>query len=286
MSAEYSEDNLVQKPTADFFEKSLKWHSVYAFNSETYGTNGTLGRKDQREVVLLRYLREALEKLNPNLPADVYEDAIQQFISFNISEQLITINQKKYNLLINGIQGKPYQTPEGETKRPILKVIDFDNPNNNHFLIVRQMWIQGSPYRRRPDIIGFINGIPLLFIELKATYKDVKVAYQDNLTDYKDTIPAIFHHNAVVMLSNGIVGKVGSITSQYNHFNEWKRLEEAEVGKVDFQTMLMGMCRKDKFLNIVENFIVFDNSSSNGSTYKILARNHQFLGVNRAFTAV
>ncbi|MBW4614149.1 MAG: type I restriction endonuclease subunit R [Desmonostoc vinosum HA7617-LM4] len=284
MSAEYSEDRLVQQTTANFFEQTLKWHSVYAYKKETFGTNGTLGRKDKREVVLTRYLRQALEKFNPGHPQQVYDDAIAQFTTSNISDQLVTINQKKYQLIREGIPEKPYKNPEGETINPRLKVIDFQNPENNHFLVVRELSIKGSLYSKRPDIIGFVNGIPLLFIELKATHRNVRVAYEDNYTDYKDTIPEIFHHNAIVMLSNGIEGKVGSITSCYSHFQEWKRLEEQELGKVDYQTMLMGMCRKDNFLDIIENFILFDDSS--GKTIKILARNHQFLGVNRAFTAI
>ncbi|MEH1905738.1 MAG: type I restriction endonuclease subunit R [Nostoc sp.] len=284
MSSEYSEDRLVQQTTANFFEQTLKWHSVYAYKKETFGINRTLGRKDKREVVLTRYLRQALEKFNPGHPQQVYDDAIAQFTTSNISDQLVTINHKKYQLLREGILEKPYKNPEGETINPRLKVIDFQNPENNHFLIVRELSIKGSLYSKRPDIIGFVNGIPLLFIELKATYRNVRVAYEDNYTDYKDTIPEIFHHNAIVMLSNGIVGKVGSITSRYGHFQEWKRLEEEELGKVDYQTMLIGMCRKDNFLDIIENFILFDDSS--GKTIKILTRNHQFLGVNRAFTAI
>jgi len=284
MTSEYSEDRLVQQTTANFFEQTLKWHSVYAYKKETFGTNGTLGRKDKREVVLTRYLRQALEKLNPGHPQQVYDDAVEQFTTSNISDQLITINQKKYQLIREGIPEKPYKNPKGETINPRLKVIDFEHPENNHFLVVREMSIQGSLYSRRPDIIGFVNGIPLLFIELKAIHRNVRVAYEDNYTDYKDTIPELFHYNAIVMLSNGIVGKVGSITSPYSYFQEWKRLEEEEKGKVDFQTMLMGMCPQDNFLDILENFIVFDDSS--GKTIKILARNHQFIGVNRAFIAI
>ncbi len=284
MSTEYSEDILVQQTTADFFEHTLKWHCVYAYNQETFGIDSTLGRKDKKEIVLKRYLQEALAKINPGHPQQVYDDAIEQFTSYNTSDQLITINQKKYQLIREGIQGKPYQNSDGEEIDPKLKLIDFEHPENNHFLIVREMWVQGALYSRRPDIIGFVNGIPLLFIELKKTCRNVRVAYEDNYTDYKYAIPELFHYNAIVMLSNGIVGKIGSITSPYNYFQEWKRLQEEEKGKVDFQTMLMGMCPQNNFLDIIENFIVFDDSS--GKTIKIIARNHQYLGVNRAFTAI
>ncbi|MCB0037733.1 MAG: type I restriction endonuclease subunit R, partial [Anaerolineales bacterium] len=157
-------------------------------------------------------------------------------------------------------------------------------PTNNHFLVVRELWVQGYPYRRRPDILGFVNGIPLLFIELKNVHRNIQKAYTDNLSDYKDTIPHIFDHNAFIILSNGDEAKLGSITSKYEHFNEWKRLEEEDAGVVDMETMLKGVCTKANFMDMFENFILFDDSSS--KTVKVVARNHQFLGVNRAVAAV
>lgn len=135
------------------------------------------------------------EKFNPGHPDDIYDDALAQFTTYNKTDQLITINQKKYQLIRDGIQGKPYQTPDGETIYPLLKVIKFNQPEENHFLVVRELSIQGSLYSRRPDIIGFVNGKHLLFIELKATHRNVRVAYEDNYTDYKDTISKLFHYN-------------------------------------------------------------------------------------------
>lgn len=282
----YSEDRLVQKTTADYFEQQLGWHSAYAFNSEKFGARGTLGRADNTEVILTRYLREALERINPEHPATAYEDAITQLTTVNTSQSLLQINQEKYQLIRDGIRVS-YRTTTGELREPLLNVIDFDpnNLNNNHFLVVRELWIKGSLYPpKRPDIIGFVNGIPLLFIELKKSCRDVRVAYDDNFTRYKTEIPYLFHHNAMVMLSNGIDAKVGTITSPYKFFHEWRRLAENEKGRVHFETMLRGICTKQNFLDLVQNFILFDNSS--GTTYKILARNHQFLGVSRAFEAV
>ncbi|AFZ15591.1 type I site-specific deoxyribonuclease, HsdR family (plasmid) [Crinalium epipsammum PCC 9333] len=284
MSAEYSEDRLVQQTTANFFEQTLGWQSVYAFDSEKYGARGTLGRTSQTEVILTRYLRQAIEQFNPGHSSTAYDDAIEKFLYFNLSQSLLQINQEKYKLLRDGIRVS-YRTATGELREPLLRVIDFDNPDNNHFLIVRELWIKGTLYPpKRPDIIGFVNGIPLLFIELKKSCRDVRVAYDDNFTRYKTEIPHLFYHNAIVMLSNGIDAKVGTITSPYKFFHEWRRLTENEKGRVHFETMLRGMCSKQNFLDLVQNFILFDNSS--GTTYKILARNHQFLGVNRAFQAV
>jgi type I restriction enzyme R subunit len=284
MSAAYSEDRLVQQTTADFFENTLGWQSVYAFNSEKFGTKGTLGRTNNTEVILIRHLRQALEQINPGHLDIAYEDAIQKLVTVNTAQSLLQINEAKYKLIRDGIK-VTYRTATGELKEPLLRAIDFDNPNNNHFLVVRELWIKGEPYPpKRPDIIGFVNGIPLLFIELKKSCRDVQVAYNDNLTRYKKEIPHLFHHNAMVMLSNGIDARVGSIISPYKFFHEWRRLAEDEKGRVHFETMLRGMCSKQNFLDLVQNFILFDNSS--GTTAKILARNHQFLGVNRAFQAV
>ena len=165
-----------------------------------------------------------------------------------------------------------------------LRVFDFETPENNHFLCVREMWVQGDLYRRRPDIIGFVNGLPLLFIECKNIHRNLKAAYEKNYSDYHDTIPHIFHHNAVVMFANGETAKIGSITSQWAHFHEWKRLAEEEPGVVDMETLLKGICDKGRFMDLLENFILFDESST--ELRKILARNHQFLGVNRAIEAV
>jgi type I restriction enzyme R subunit len=149
---------------------------------------------------------------------------------------------------------------------------------------VRELWVRGDLYRRRADIVGFVNGLPLIFIECKNIHKDLKTAFEKNYSDYRDTIPHIFHHNAIVMFGNGEKAKIGSITSKWGHFHDWKRLAEDEPGVVDMETLLKGVCNKRNLMDIVENFTLFDESS--GEPKKILARNHQFLGVNRAVESV
>jgi len=146
-------------------------------------------------------------------------------------------------------------------------------------LAVRELWVHGDLYRRRIDIAGFVNGIPLLFVECKNIHKDLKQAYDRNLSDYKDTVPHFFHHNAVVMLANGNKAKIGSITAGFEHFHEWKRLSEADSGVVDMETLLKGVCGKVNFMDIFENFILYDDST--GKKIKVLAKNHQYLGVNQ-----
>lgn len=160
-----------------------------------------------------------------------------------------------------------------------IQVVDFDAPENNHFYLASQYWVAGDMYKRRADLIGFVNGLPMIFVELKASHKNLKNAFQDNLKDYKNTIPQLFWYNAFIILSNGIDSKIGTITSQWEHFNDWKKINnEGEKGIVSMETIIKGTCDKEIFLDLLENFTLFDDSRS--QTAKIVARNHQYLGVN------
>jgi len=178
-----------------------------------------------------------LEKFYPNLPPEAYESAIKKITEISVAKSTLQINQEKYDLYKNGVLVS-FRNEKGEIEDRRIRVFDFENPEANHFLVVRELWVQGWLYRRRPDIIGFVNGIPLLFIELKNIHKDIRRAYNENLSDYKDTIPHIFDHNAFVVLSNGDRARLGSISSKYEHFHEWKRLAEEDPGVVDLETML------------------------------------------------
>ncbi len=279
----YTEDTLVQQTTADYLENALGWESVYAYNNEDFGPDSLLGRNSDREVVLVRYLRQKLCELNPGLPDAAYDDAIRQITAVTTAQTLLITNREKYTLLRDGVQ-VTFRNDKGERVRQRLRVFDFNNPENNHFLCVRELWVHGNLYRRRADIIGFVNGLPLLFIECKNIHMNLRAAFEKNFSDYRDTIPHLFHYNAVVMFVNGNKARIGSISSGWEHFHEWKRLHEEEPGVVDMETMLKGVCARHNFLDIFENFIIFDESS--GEPRKILARNHQFLGVNRAIEAV
>lgn len=279
----YTEDTLVQQTTAEYLEKELKWESVYAFNTETFGPEGTLGRKNDREIVLTRYLYLKLMELNPDLPDKAYQDAVRQIIATNAAQTPLATNREKYELIKGGVQ-VTFRNDKDERVRQRLRVFDFDKPENNHFLCVRELWVRGDLYRRRADIVGFVNGLPLLFMELKNVSKDIRAAYEQNFKDYKDTVPHLFHQNAFVVLANGVDAKLGTITSRFEHFHEWRRLAEDQPGAVHMETLLKGVCDKRNFMDLVENFILFDDST--GESKKILARNHQFLGVNRAIAAV
>ena len=211
-------------------------------------------------MVLTRPLREKLVELNPGLPDPAYDDAVRQITAIGASQTIVATNREKYALIRDGVQ-IAFCNNKGERMQDRLRVLDFDDPTNSQFLCVRERWVHGDLYRRRADIIGFVNGLPLLFIECKNIHRDLKVAFEENYSDYWDTIPHLFHHNATVMVGNGEKAKIGSITSKWEHFHEWKRLAEEEPGAVDMETLLKGICDKRNFMDLVENFILFDESS-------------------------
>ncbi len=280
---DYTEDTLVQQTTAEYLQQQLGWESVYAYNNEDFGPDSLLGRRSDREVVLTRILREKLVELNPRLPDTAYDDAVRQITATVASQSMIATNREKYGLMRDGVL-VTFRNQKGERTRERLRIFDYTNPTKNHFLCVRELWVQGDLYHRRADIIGFVNGLPLLFVECKNIHKNLKVAFEENYSDYRSAIPHIFHHNAIVMFGNGDKAKIGSITSKWEHFHEWKRLAEEDLGVVDMETLLKGVCSKSNLMDLVESFVVFDDSS--GETRKILARNHQYLGVNRAIESV
>ena len=282
MSYDYSENILVQESSGHLLQNELGWEVAFAYNTEKLGEDGTFGRKSYKEILLTRYFREALLRLNPWItPAQI--DEAQRKLEHRLSTaSLLQINEEKYFLIRDGIP-VTVKKPNGKTEEKRAAVIDFQNPGNNHFLAIKELKIHGDLYRRRTDIVGFVNGIPLLFVELKKNTVDVQNAYEDNYTDYLDTIPQLFYYNAFLMLSNGTEAKIGTLGSKYEFFHEWKRLAESDPGSVALETMLRGICRKENFLDLLENYILYDHSG--GHTAKILARNHQYLGVNEAVKA-
>jgi type I restriction enzyme R subunit len=286
-----SEDRLVQTTFADHLEKVLGWESVYAWNQETFGPEGSLGRASEREVVLVRDLRAALVRLNPALPESAINEAVVKLTHHDYSRSLLQHNQAFYKLLRDGVPVS-YRDAQGALRHAQARVIDFRNPTspNNRFLVVRELKITGlrTPnYNRRADLVCFVNGLPLVFIELKAVYKNIRAGFDGNLRDYLDenVIAHAFHHNAFLIVSNGDNARYGSITSAWEHFGEWKRLDERDKGSVAAEVLLNGMLAKDRLLDLVENFILFD-ASKVGSVRKVVARNHQLLGVNQAVAAV
>ncbi len=178
-----------------------------------------------------------------------------------------------------------FKAADGEEVTETVRVIDWNNPANNDFFLATQFWVTGEMYKRRLDMVGFVNGLPLVVIELKASHKALKNAHDQNLRDYKSTIPQLFWYNGIIILSNGSESKIGSVTAEWEHFAEWKRINsEGEQGIVSLETMIRGTCDPTKLLDLVENFTLF--SEEKGGLIKLLAKNHQVLGVNNTIEAL
>ncbi|MEG3058990.1 type I restriction endonuclease subunit R [Anaerorhabdus sp.] len=275
----YTEDNLVERPAMELLH-TMGWDILNCYD-EKFGKDGTLGRETPSEVVLVRQLRAALVRLNPNMDSDAIGLAVDEITKDRSAMSPVRANKELYKLLKDGVPVS-YRDEYDEDVDGLVQVIDWKTPENNTYLMVNQFWITGAVYKRRADMVGFINGIPLAFVELKATHRHIENAYNENLRDYKDTIPQIFWYNGFIILSNGSNSKIGSITSTMEFFNEWKKIDsEKEDTKVSLEAMLRGTCDHSKILDILENFVLFQNDE-----IKIVPKNHQFLGVNNAIEAV
>jgi len=287
----YSEDQLVEQPAIGLFD-DLGWETVSA-SEETFGVSGTLGRMTKNEAVLTGKLRAALEKLNATLPLEAVTSAINELTRDRSAMSPAAANREVHELLKQGIrvvvadtEPSPQPSPKGRGGQRIerVRVIDWENPEANDFLLVSQMSIQGPLYLRRPDLIGFVNGLPLVLVELKKPGVPAQLAFTDNLTCYKADIPALFWGNALMIASNGTDSRVGSLTADWERFFEWKRVaSEDEPRRVSLEVMIRGTCDKTRLLDLVENFILF--SEHKAGLVKIVGQNHQFLGVNNAIAA-
>jgi type I restriction enzyme R subunit len=280
----FSEDNLVEQTVIKLI-KEVWADSMCHINAYTDEEDSKLGRAHRGEVVLTKYLFPALEKLNPGFPKEALDQAVEQVVRDRSHLSLVNANKEIYLLLRDGASVQ-VMNRDGEYETETARFFDFANPANNSFLCVSQLWVVGEMHNRRPDVVLFVNGIPLILLELKASHKSLVDAYRDNLRDYKDTIPKLLWYNLGIIISNGIENKFGSVTSPYEFFNEWKKAEsEDDRSKTDIGTIIRGVCDKVRMLDIFENYILFDESGS-GEAKKIVPRYFQYLGVNRAFQKV
>lgn len=273
---QYTEDNLVEQPAIKLFQSlGYEYQNHY---QEKFGDDEE--RKEMNDVVLVKQLIKALTKLNPEASTEAIDLAKEELIRSRGHLEIEQANKEIYELLKNGVKVE-IADENGNMEVETVKVIDFNNPKNNHFYLASQLWIAGDMYKRRADLVVFVNGLPMMFLELKASHKNLKNAFDENLSDYKTTIPHLFWYNAFIILSNGIESKIGSLTSQWEHFNEWKKINnEGEKGLVSMETIIKGTCEQNIFIDLFENFTLFDDSR--GKIAKIVARNHQYLGVNQS----
>jgi len=280
---DYSENALVEQPAVALFTR-LGYETANCFHEQVGGSAPTHGRETTADVILRPRLRAALEKLNPGVGRAVLDGAIEDLSRDRGAKSLAQSNRDVYRLLKDGVK-VTYQDDDGGEAVETVRVIDWDHPENNEFFLASQFWVSGDLYKRRCDLVGFVNGLPLLFVELKKSHGKVEHAYKHNLKDYKQTIPQLFWYNSLIILSNGSQAKVGSVTAGWEHFSEWKRINsEGEAGVVSLETLILGTCEKTRFLDLVENFIVFDEGK--GGLVKVIAKNHQYLGVTNSVNAL
>ncbi len=279
----FTEDNLVEQTVIKLI-KELWVDEACHINAYTDAEDARLEREHRGEVVLKKFLLPALKKLNSALPADALTQAVEQLTRDRSHLSLVSANQEIYKLLRDGASVSA-PAANGASDRERVRFFDFDHPSNNHFICVSQFWVVGDMYTKRPDMALFVNGIPLVLLELKASHKSLVDAYRDNLRDYKDTIPKLLWYNLGVIISNGIENKFGSITSPFEYFQEWKKIKgEEDEPKNDLKTIIYGVCDKTRMLDIFEHFILFDESQA--EMRKIVPRYFQYYGVNRAFESV
>jgi type I restriction enzyme R subunit len=279
----YTEDALVEQPAIQLFSE-LYWETVTCWD-EVFGsvTDEPLlsnplffGRETRNDVVLFARLKAALLKLNPQINPLVIQEAIDEIARDRSAMTSIAANEAIYELLQNGY----VYTTQDDDEDCVVRYVDWNSATENDFLLCSQMSITGEIETRRPDLIGFINGLPFVFVELKASHKNLLTAYKDNLSDYRNTIPQLFTFNQLIILSNGVQSKVGSISSQWEHFAEWKKIEsESEQRRVSLEVVIRGVCEQSRLLDIIENYVLFVKTKS---TIKIIPKYHQYLGVNQA----
>lgn len=274
----------VEKPSMELLAE-LGWSTLDAYNEEL-GETGTLGRDSHRDVVLTHRLRSVMRALNPEyVPQDVIEEAIEALTKDRSAMDPVRANREVRDLVRDGYQAE-WVDAHGEKQIETLRFIDFACPMENDLLAARQVWVKGNLHSRRLDLVLYVNGIPLVLMEFKEPNGSVKTAYDDNLTDYRDTIPQLFIPNLFVLLSNGAEAKIGSTYAPYDFFNDWLVLDAKGTrakpgqGEVALETALRGTCNPPLLLDLLENFVAYLERP--GGLIKVIARSHQYLGVNAA----
>ena len=218
--AGYTEDALIEQPAIALLAE-LGWETFNAYSEFDRGVS-PLGRETKSEVILKTRLRTALLALNPEVPVEAIHQAIEELTRDRSRMSATAANREIYHLLKNGVR-VPVPDPEGDGETvEVVRVMDWDDPANNDFLLCSQFWVTGEMHTRRADLVGFVNGLPLVFIELKAAHRRLETAFTGNLRDYKDTVPQLFWPNALIIVSNGSQSRVGSVTAGWEHFAEWK----------------------------------------------------------------
>lgn len=276
-----SEDGAVEQPALALLEE-LGWTPVNLMN-ETPGPANPTGRTSFRQPHLPARLRAALLKLNPDLPIAAIEAAEAALTQDRSALSPVAANRDVIALVVNGVQVQ-VKNDKGGYDDHRVRVIDWRDARANDFVIANQVWVHSLLRKRRPDTIGYVNGLPLLLAEWKAPTKPLASAYDDNIRDYRDAIPQIFDANGFVILSNGLHTVMGAAHAPFDVFAPWKKLDEDGPEDLSIETLLRATCQPERFLDLIENFLLFDDARE--GLRKVVGKYHQVLGVNRAIEAV
>lgn len=249
-------------------------------------------REDYGQVILERRLRQALQRLNPQAPADVLEDAFRKLTRPD-TPSLVAGNHTVHRYLVDGVPVE-YRRPDGSTGGDLVRVLDYDDPENNEFLAVNQFTVVEGRGKtsfvptRRPDIVLFINGLPLAVIELKNAAVESATIWSafNQLQTYKQQIPSLFNFNEALVISDGMQARIGTLTADYEWFMPWRTIEGEELADEmlpHLQVVLEGVFEKRRFLDLIRHFIVFEDMGA-GTLVKKMAGYHQYHAVNVALT--
>ncbi len=289
MKSFISEDDIEQAICNRLSQPEYGWKRIECNPSvETQDEVVTTGRANPLECILPDVFLSALRRLNPQIDDGILQGILRDFRKDYTGTDMVDTNYRFYNQLRNGI--KVQVRKNGKEDFDIVRLMDFDHPDRNDFHCVNQMWIKGHYRYRRPDVLLFVNGLPVVFIELKNSTVKVEESYNKNLTSYRKDIPNIFVMNQICVLSNGLQTKIGAWNSSYEFFFEWLRVndEKEKINReqianhgLSVTNLIDGLFRKERLLDYIENFIFFDNKR-----IKIIAKNHQYLGVNNLMASV
>ncbi|WP_379156093.1 type I restriction endonuclease subunit R [Paenibacillus sp. sgz5001063] len=280
-------EDMIEQASIKMLVESYGYDTMNCYTPERETLPDGSGRENKKQVVLPNILFSTLCEINPTIPVETIRSVAGTLQVTPFTTDLMSINCANYQMLRTGITVQ-YEV-NGKQESNILNIIDYKVPLNNNFTVVSQMWIKGEVHWRRPDLIIFINGLPLVFIELKNSNILVKNAYDKNLTDYLKDIPYLFNYNQICVLSNGMETRVGSFKAGYEHFFEWLKVDsekekpdrdQIKEKGISLEYLINGLLKKETLIDYIENFILFNRKRT-----KIIAKNHQFLGINSAFDA-
>lgn len=274
-------ESVIEQAALAWFE-NIGYSVAFGLDIAPDGTSSE--RDNYGQVVLLERLRHSLLSLNPKIPHDAIEEAFRRLTQPD-SPSLILNNHTIHRCLIEGVQVE-YTRDDGSFAGDYVQVIDFDNPDNNDFLAVNQFTVVENKHERRPDIVLFVNGLPLAVIELKNAADDKATIWTafNQLQTYKDQIPSLFSYNAVLMVSNGLHARVGTLTANKEWFMPWRTIEGEDLDDTrhtQLQVVLEGVFNKQRFLDLIKYYIVFEDVGG-GVLVKKMAGYHQFHAVKHA----